>query len=152
MTVRTTAGFLLVMAATAACGAEADGPPRVEVDRSACAHCGMLISEPRFAAAYRAPGSDARLFDDVGCLLEGLSRESDRSGVHFWFHEVTTAEWIEGDRAVFVESAHLRTPMGSGIVAYASDAAAARGAAAHNGRRIGGVEELVNEPRKGGVR
>lgn len=110
----------------------------------------MLISEPRFAAAYQAPGSDARLFDDIGCLLDGLAGESVRSGVRFWFRDVVTAEWIDADRAVFVESTRLRTPMGSGIVAYAGDAAAGRGAAEHTGRRIGGVEDLQKEPRNGG--
>ena len=63
-----------VTLALSACGAKADGPPHIEVDRTPCAHCGMLISEPVFAAAYRAPGSEARVFDDIGCLLAAASR------------------------------------------------------------------------------
>ena len=56
--------------ATAACGVRAEGPPPIVVDRTPCSHCGMLISEPLYAAAYQAPGTDARVFDDIGCLRD----------------------------------------------------------------------------------
>ena len=36
----------------AACATRADGPPEIVVDRTACSHCGMLISEPASAAAF----------------------------------------------------------------------------------------------------
>ena len=153
-------GFVMTLAASVACGVREDGPPVIEVDRSACAHCGMLISEPRFAAAYRtapgtrheAPGTtrDTQLFDDIGCLLNALPREADRSNIRFWFHDMTTAEWIDGSRAVFVQSARLRTPMAGGVVAYSDRAAAERGAAEHEGRVIGALDELLTQPRKGG--
>ena len=55
---------------TAACGVKAGGLPEIEVDRTACSHCGMLISEPLYAAAYQAPGAAARVFDDIGCLRD----------------------------------------------------------------------------------
>ena len=142
-------GFVVTLAASVACGVREEGPPVIEVDRSACAHCGMLISEPRFAAAYRlAP--ETQLFDDIGCLLDALPKEADRSSIRFWFHDVNTAEWIDGSRAVFIQSARLRTPMAGGVVAYSDRAAAERGAAEHEGRVIGSLDDLLTQPRKGG--
>ena len=61
--------------ADAACGVKADGPPDIVVDRTACATAGCSISEPVYAAAYRTPRSEARVFDDIGCLLEAAARE-----------------------------------------------------------------------------
>ena len=142
-------GFVVTLAASVACGVREDGPPVIEVDRSACAHCGMLISEPRFAAAYRlTPGTP--IFDDIGCLLDAFSREADKGSIRFWFHDVNTAEWVDGSRAVFIQSARLRTPMAGGVVAYSDRAAAERGAAEHEGRVIGALDDLLTQPRKGG--
>jgi nitrous oxide reductase accessory protein NosL len=84
MTRRNAVGAIVVLAAGAACGVKADGPPEITVDRTACSHCGMLISETMFAAAFKAPGAEARAFDDIGCLLAAAKREADPGGLRFW--------------------------------------------------------------------
>jgi copper chaperone NosL len=128
---------------TAACGAKADGPPEILVDRTACAHCGMLVSEPAFAAAYQRDGSDARIFDDIGCLLNAVKGEANPERLRFWFHDAGTAVWIDRTEAVFVKSARLRTPMSGGVVAFRGQAAAERGAAGHQGTVVGTFDELL---------
>ena len=150
MTRRAAIWTIVTLSFSAACGVQEDGPPRIEVDRTPCAHCGMLISEPRFAAAYRAAGSEARVFDDIACLLEGVSRERDRGAVRFWFHDVDTSGWIDGAGAVFVKSSRLRTPMAGGLVAYGDAAAAEKGAAGHQGRVIRSLQDLLTEGSAGG--
>src|SRR5262245_4849990 len=82
--------MLLAVASSIACGLRADGPPDIQVDRTACSHCGMLISELAYAAAYRAPGADPRVFDDIGCLLEAARREPARSSLRFWFRDAAS--------------------------------------------------------------
>lgn len=139
-------GCILVIGAAlqaVACGAGADGPPAIEVDRSSCAHCGMLISERVYAAAYTVPGSQPGAFDDIRCLLQAVAREPDPGAARYWFHDAQTATWIGGDEAVFVASPDLRTPMGGGLVAY-RDRAAARAAAARlsGARLIDTLEDL----------
>src|SRR5688572_30624635 len=88
-----TTRVLMVLALTTnvACGVRADGPPEIDVDRTACSHCGMLISEPVYAAAYRTPGSDPRVFDDIRCLLEAAHQEPRADALRFWFHDAATA-------------------------------------------------------------
>ena len=81
--------MILGLATSVACGVRADGPPDIQVDRTACSHCGMLVSEPAYAAAYRAPGADPRVFDDIGCLLETAQKEPDASSLRFWFQDGT---------------------------------------------------------------
>ena len=128
----------------AACGAAADGPPHIEVDRTPCAHCGMLISEPLYAAAYRTPRSESRLFDDIGCLLKAAAQEPRADALRFWFHDAATAVWIDGTDAVFVSSTTLRTPMGGGIVAFGDAAAAREAAARQQGSVVSSLQDLLS--------
>ena len=141
------AGMMLLV--TAACGVTADGPPEITVDRTACSHCGMLISEPLYAAAYRAPEAEGRVFDDIGCLLAAARGEAG-TGLRFWFHDASGGGWIDGAEASFVTSAEIRTPMGGGLIAYRDPAAAADAARRLHGEVVGPLDALLT--RKGGTR
>ena len=109
---------LVIVAAIGGCAPAVDGPPEIRVDRSACAHCTMLISEPRYAAAYRIEGA-YKSFDDVGCLLNALADERSDAVVRLWFRDVRDDAWITEEQAMFVRADSLRTPMAGGIVATA---------------------------------
>ena len=119
------------------CGVAADGPPEIVVDRTACSHCGMLISEPVYSAAFQEAGEPARAFDDIGCLLKASGTAS--ASLRFWFHDVSHGGWIDGTEATFVASSKIRTPMGGGIVAFRDGAAAA----SQPGERIAGLSQLL---------
>ena len=114
---KSTALFLVALFA-AGCSAQADGPPAIQVDRTACARCTMLVSDERFAAAYQTAAGESGVFDDIGCLLEAVRHEPQAETLRFWFHDAVTSQWIRGEEAVFVKSDRTRTPMGGGIVAY----------------------------------
>jgi len=128
---------------TAACGVKADGPPEIGVDRTPCSHCGMLISEPIYAAAYRAPGSAARVFDDIGCLRDAARAES--GALTYWFHDADDGGWIDGPQASFVASTEIRTPMGGGLIAYRDAGAAERSAARRHGRVVRSLGDLLTK-------
>jgi copper chaperone NosL len=110
--------LLLAAVLAAGCSAKADGPPDIQVDRTACAHCTMLVSDERFAAAYETPSGEARVFDDIGCMREALKSDASAASARLWYHDVKTGEWIRGEEAAFETSPRFKTPMGSGIVAY----------------------------------
>ena len=110
--------LLLLAVLTVGCSATADGPPEIQVDRTACAHCTMLVSDERYAAAYETAAGEARVFDDIGCLLQAVRNEPQPESLRFWFHDLQNGDWIRGDEAVFVKSDKFKTPMGGGIVAY----------------------------------
>ena len=127
----------------AACGTNSGGPPAIEVDRTPCAHCGMLISEPVYAAAYRTAGGDAAVFDDIACMLASARRAGVSSSAQFWFHDAATGNWIDGDEALFVKSPNIRTPMAGGMLAYREPSAANRAAADHRGELIETLQDLL---------
>lgn len=132
----------LALAAAGACTPAGEAPPRLLVDRSACAHCSMLISEPVFAAAYRADGEE-RLFDDLGCLLATLGPEHEPAPSQVWVQDFAGGGWLPAERSTFVHSPALQTPMASGWLAFADPAAAERLAARSGGRLAGGWAQLL---------
>jgi copper chaperone NosL len=129
------------MLAASGCAVKAEGPPAIDLDRSACSRCGMLISEPVYAAAYKAPGADARVFDDIGCLRSAARGEAGT--LRFWFHDAGDRGWIDGAGATFVASPEIRSPMGGGLLAFRNPAAAERSAAIYHGRVLRSISDLV---------
>ena len=140
-------GGLVLAAAllSAACGERAQGPPEIVVDRTPCSRCGMLISEPLYAAAYQAPGADARVFDDIGCLRDAARREHD--ALRIWLHDAADGRWMNGFEAILVSSPSIRTPMGGGMLAYRNPSAADRAAGQHNGRVIRSIDDILRKER-----
>lgn len=143
MSFKSTIGLLITLLIAAACGSESGGPPEIVVDRTACSHCTMLISEPRYAAAYQTAGAEPKVFDDIACLLEAARKET-ATGFRYWFHDGNDGTWIDGD-AVFVASPEFRTPMGGGIIAYRDLAAAEHAADQYRGRIMRSLPELLKE-------
>jgi hypothetical protein len=125
------------------CGVRDDGPPVIEVDRTVCAHCGMFVSEPIYAAAYRTADGEAHVFDDIACLRVSARAEPDREGLVFWFRDADREGWIPGPEAVVVRSPQLQTPMGGGLLAYRDRAAASRAAEAHQGEVVDSLATLL---------
>ena len=125
-----------------ACSAKVAGPPVIVVDTTACSHCGMFVSEPIFAAAYQANAAEARVFDDIGCMLDALRREA-ASPIHVWVQDAAGAGWVDADQAIFVASERIRTPMSGGLLAYADAAAAEKAAATSGGEVMRSLQELM---------
>lgn len=141
----------LALVSSLACAGGADAPPRIEVDRTACAHCGMLVSEARYAAAYKSADADARIFDDIACLLAAVSSTESGTTLRFWFQDAAGHGWIDGVGAVFVKSPRLRTPMNGGIAAYHDRTQAAKAAAEYEGQLIETMADLLASAKGGGL-
>lgn len=101
-----------------ACGktGPSEEPPEVVYGRDVCDRCGMIISEPRFAASYVTTTGDVRRFDDLGELLAYRQEEQEEVFI-YWVHDYYTEEWLNANEAHFVLSEEMITPMGSGILA-----------------------------------
>jgi nitrous oxide reductase accessory protein NosL len=137
--------FLVLAAAlavTGACRASADGPPAIELDRTACSECGMLVSEAVFAAASRTASGETRVFDDVRCLRKAHA-PTDNTSTEFWFHDAHDGSWIDRRQAVFVEAESLQTPMGGGYLAFRDRATAGAEAKVRHGRVVGSIDDLL---------
>ncbi len=120
------------------------GAEPINFGRDVCAHCRMHISQPGFAAELRDTDGVLTKYDDVGCMLQALAA----------MHRAIPEAWVEDhDGAGFVPllTAHLvrtdagGTPMGYGIVAFATEAAATAYARAYNGQ-VASLEDILKDP------
>jgi hypothetical protein len=92
----------------------ADAVQPIEWNHQPCAHCQMLIGDPRHAAQLITDDGDVLSFDDPGCALRYL--DAHHPAVHrLWFHHSIEDRWLTADHTAFVTGA--ATPMGSGLAA-----------------------------------
>jgi copper chaperone NosL len=99
-----------------------EGPAPIAWDREVCAHCGMLISDPAFAAQLHTRDGQVMSFDDPGCLLS--YEQMHAPDIHArWFHHHDGERWIAGARVAF--RTVPRSPMGYGLAATDAGAAGA---------------------------
>lgn len=127
---------LLLMAGCAQGSAEV-APPEIRYGEDLCAHCNMIISDPRFAAGYAhelSPGRyESLAFDDIGDMLAMAEANPDHAIVAWYVHDYTSEEWIDATTAHYVVSEQISTPMGFGMVAHADEQAAVAQAAETQG-------------------
>lgn len=108
-----TAAMLFAWAILAACG-PSDGPAPVALDRTRCAHCGMLVSDLGFAAQVQSVDGEVFDFDDPGCLLAWRA-EHPAEPRAVWYHHAREERWLRASEAAFL--AVGESPMGFGIAA-----------------------------------
>jgi len=116
-----------------ACGPQRDPlePPEISYGEDICDACGMIISEPRFAAAtiVRSGPSDEpepRMFDDIGDMLRYHDEDARLEVLRWYVHDFDSTDWLPAEGAAFVLAppSELVTPMSSGIAAFADRARA----------------------------
>ena len=103
--------------------APADAPPQIKYGHDECAHCGMILTDERCAAAIivqDANGRTSLLFDDIGDMLDYESAHPDLAITHRFVHDFAVRTWLDATAASYVVSETIHTPMGSGIIAFAN--------------------------------
>lgn len=115
------------------------GPP-MPVDiapEDMCQRCKMVISEKRLAAEFIDQEGLAYKFDDISCMVHALRSRSDRKPVAAVFVvDFESGGWIRADKACFIRSDRLKTPMGGGVAAFRDYSRGEVAAAGYEGRII----------------
>jgi len=126
----------LLLAALPACKPKTAGPlpPQIDYGQDTCDACGMVIDQPRFAAATLLVNGEYLKFDDVGEMLAYHMNHPEAQVAAWFVHDYLSEEWILGETAKFVKSPTIQTPMAGGIVAFADQAQAEAFAAERNGK------------------
>jgi copper chaperone NosL len=116
--------FALALIGSACGGAAATGPPEINYGRDICTECNMIISEARFASAYRLADGTEKVFDDVGGMVIHGRDSGELPDAAAWVHDFETEEWVEATVAFYVPTRAVASPMGHGILAFADQARA----------------------------
>lgn len=97
------------------------GPAPIAHGRDSCDSCRMRLDRPGFAAELEVAGRFLK-FDDIGCLAHTPGATSP--GARVWLEDHRTGELVPLREATLVRSSDVRTPMGSGVVAFRDRASA----------------------------
>jgi len=111
--------LLLAAAHIAGCSKQADGPPKLVVDRNECTRCKMLVSDTRYACAVKS--EKYLVYDDIGCMLDDMKSRPSLHAEELWFRDFQTDEWISAKQTLFFLHNSHKTPMGYGYIAVKGD-------------------------------
>jgi copper chaperone NosL len=93
-----------------------------------CSFCRMAISEKQYAAEIVDTDENVFKFDDIGCMLRYLkARGATPKEEVVFVMDSQSKRWLKAEEAFFVRSKTVKTPMGSGIVAFSSAESAGSG-------------------------
>lgn len=126
---------LVIGSVMISCGSQDSGLPRIRYGEETCDRCRMIISEKRFAAAYRTDSGALRKFDDLGCAIL-YPKEQDETVAQLWGYDYEETNWLDVRQAFLVHSSELLTPMGYGIAVLSTAEQATALAAKINGRIV----------------
>jgi copper chaperone NosL len=144
--------LILLLAIPGLAGAETKVPPPVAIDPAidACTQCKMSIKDSGYASELIAKDGRVYKFDDIGCYFEFSADNPSIKAAARYVQDAKTHDWVAFEKAYFVVSKEVSTPMGSGIHAFASkDAAAAFAKARKDGPKIQVFGDLKVEPSSG---
>lgn len=96
------------------------GPVEPKWDRDVDPRCGMVISDPRFAAQIRDPNRQVTKFDDIGCAMFWLMQQpfsEQTANTEYWVADYRQGGWLDARQAHYL--AGKKSPMGYHYAALA---------------------------------
>ncbi len=97
-------------------------PQEIDYGRDLCTFCKMAITDPRYAAEIVTRKGRVYKFDSIECMIAAtLDGTVDPAEVKaYWVKDWGTQKWIPADKAYYLQSTKLRSPMGLNISAFGS--------------------------------
>ena len=144
--------ILVICLVAASCAPGRPKPAALDTRNDLCASCRMPVSAQRFASQVVAPGEDPLFFDDLGCLVSYLDQHPALPGGSVaYVADHRSGDWVAATAAVFTRSPGVATPMGSHLLAHASDESRRNDPAAQGGAEVS-PEALLSRPFPDGAR
>ena len=120
-----TAAVLVMLLFVAGCN---PGPEPIHYGEDQGANCRMTIVDERFGAEIVTTTGRTYKFDSIECLANYIATEAVPADAisSVWVTDFNKpGEFISADAATFIRTPDVNTPMGAGLVAFASADAAA---------------------------
>lgn len=124
---------------------QADQKPQAIEAHDACASCRMAISQPQYAAEVLDKDGNAVKFDDIGCMLRYLKQHTVPQR-RLYVMDYVNRQWLEAERAVFVRSNAIASPMDGGLAAFRDQSAAQQFLRNSSGQMMSLAELIGHEP------
>ncbi len=126
------------------------GPQEIRIGEQECDHCRMMISQEQFAAQLVTRQGRQYAFDAIECMAAFRDSRAarDLEIQSLWVPDFNRPEnWLEADKAHFLQSDQLRSPMALNFSAYSGQEEARRQQEEFGGRTLGWseVQSIVRE-------
>lgn len=114
-----TAVVLLVLAAAFVSGCS-QKPQEVRYGEDQCAHCKMVITDPRFASEIVTSKGKAIKFDAIECMASYIKNNQDElADAKLWVSDFAKeGSWVDARKAYYVQSQEIQSPMGKSLLAF----------------------------------
>jgi copper chaperone NosL len=121
-------------------------PAEIFYGEEVCDRCKMIISQELFSAQYILLGGKVKKFDDIGCMMNYIFEEEAQKDkvLAIFVRDYNSKEWIEGEKAYYIGSSNIKTPMGHGLVALKEREAAEKLAKEKEGKLLESFSEAKN--------
>lgn len=113
-------GFLLI--SLVACTGKKTFEP-ILISKDVCHYCKMVLTDKRFGAEFVTEKGKVFKFDSIECLGHYLEDNSGLKGTSYVTDSFDFPQMIEFKQAFFFHDAKVRSPMGKGLFAAASEEA-----------------------------
>ncbi len=117
-------------------GCSDSAPAEIVFGKEKCAHCSMgIVSEKYHSQILTKKGRHIH-FDSIECMYAYKIANEDRIN-KVWVHDFSgTAVWIESEKAKFLKSEKLISPMAGNLSAYTSESAVKSDLEKFGGRQL----------------
>ncbi len=109
--------FLFIVLAGCSSDSKFNEPPKINLGQDPCDKCYMIINEKKFAGTLWLNNGEAKRFDDAGEMIEYIKNDSINIKKS-WVYDFISEEPVETDKAFYIQSDEVVTPMGFGVIAF----------------------------------
>ncbi|WP_458414162.1 nitrous oxide reductase accessory protein NosL [Schinkia sp. CFF1] len=135
--------ILALLLLLTACGSHSElAPQMIDEDVDICDACTMMVQDNQYSAQIVTDGGEAYKFDDIGCMAMFIN-DNQPEGLPF-VRDFYTKKWIGIDKALFVATEDVETPMNYGFLSFASKTSADKFLAKYSGTVVTWNEVLQN--------
>lgn len=110
--------YLFIIAFLVYCSQKA--PIEIQSGQEECIHCKMKIVDLKFNAQLQTSKGKIHHFDSIECLIDWLEQNKNIEIKNAWVKDYLTGEWIEYQKAYYLASKNLPSPMGAFLSGYKS--------------------------------
>ena len=113
------------------------GPQPIKINKDTCAYCKMTITNPNFATQLTTKKGRYYLFDDIVCMADYKKSNTDiEYDILYTADFSRPSDFIDVEKALFLHSDSLRSPMGGNIAGFAERDSLQKIQARFNGSEI----------------
>ncbi|MFN3599193.1 MAG: nitrous oxide reductase accessory protein NosL [Aquificaceae bacterium] len=97
-----------------------DKPIPISLGVDVCEYCKMVIADERFSAQVITKKGRVYKFDAIECMVAYYNQEEENIKKAYVVNFLNPKEFLEAERAVYVRSPDIKSPMGMNLSAYKS--------------------------------